>query len=163
KKYGIRFNNLKYYGLQDLIAGRPKKYSSDMSYIAYKEDGIIIDKKIFAKREEAAPVTEIKGMAAQLGLVRGIAKVILETSETKKVKKGDILVTYMTSPNFLQAMKLASAFVTDEGGLTCHAAIIARELKTPCVIGTKIATKVIKDGDLIEIDANKGIVRILKR
>jgi pyruvate,water dikinase len=60
-------------------------------------------------------------------------------------------------------MKKAIAFITDEGGITCHAAIIARELKKPCIIGTKIATKVLKDGDLVEVDANKGVVKIIKK
>lgn len=62
-------------------------------------------------------------------------------------------------PAFMPAMKKAVAFVTDEGGITSHAAIIAREMKKPCIIGTKIATKVLRDGDLVEVDANKGIVR----
>ena len=62
----------------------------------------------------------------------------------------------------MPAMEKAAAFVTDEGGITCHAAIVAREMKKPCIIGTKIATKVLKDGDLVEVDAEKGIVRILK-
>lgn len=69
----------------------------------------------------------------------------------------------MTSPWYLPAMKKATAIVTDEGGITCHAAIVSRELKKPCIIGTKIATKVLKDGDLVEVDANKGIVRIIKQ
>jgi pyruvate,water dikinase len=60
-------------------------------------------------------------------------------------------------------MKRASAFITDEGGITCHAAIVARELKKPCIIGTKIATQVLKDGDEVEVDAERGIVRIIKR
>tara|TARA_Y100000310_G_scaffold338021_1_gene426573 strand:- start:1597 stop:1776 length:180 start_codon:yes stop_codon:yes gene_type:complete len=59
-------------------------------------------------------------------------------------------------------MKKAAAFVTDEGGVTCHAAIVSREMKKPCIIGTKIATKVLKDNDLVEVDANKGIVRKIK-
>ena len=57
----------------------------------------------------------------------------------------------------------AKAIITDEGGITCHAAIVSREFKIPCIIGTKKATKVLRDGDLIEVDADKGIVRILKR
>jgi pyruvate,water dikinase len=69
----------------------------------------------------------------------------------------------MTRPQFISAMKLASAIVTDEGGLTSHAAIIARELKIPCIVGTKVATQVLHDGDLVEVDANKGIVRILEK
>jgi pyruvate,water dikinase len=67
----------------------------------------------------------------------------------------------MTRPDYLPAMQKASAFVTDEGGITCHAAIIAREMKKPCIIGTKIASKIIKDGDMVEVDADKGVVRIL--
>ena len=65
------------------------------------------------------------------------------------------------SPDFVPAMKKASAIVTDEGGITCHAAVISRELGIPCVIGTKIATKVLKDGDLIEIKANHGLIFLL--
>ncbi len=65
----------------------------------------------------------------------------------------------MTHPEFLSLMKQASAIVTDEGGVTCHAAIVARELGIPCVIGTKMATKVLKDGDEVEVDADKGIVK----
>jgi len=59
-------------------------------------------------------------------------------------------------------MQRAAAFVTDEGGITCHAAIVAREMKKPCVIGTKIATKIFKDGDIVEVDADKGIVRKIR-
>ena len=76
--------------------------------------------------------------------------------------KGDILVAIMTTPNFIPALEKAAAFVTDEGGITCHAAIIAREMKKPCIIGTKIATKFLKDGDIVQVDANNGIVHILK-
>ena len=65
------------------------------------------------------------------------------------------------SGNFIGAMEKAAAFVTDEGGITCHAAIIAREMKKPCIIGTKNATKVLKDGDIVEVDANTGIVKII--
>ena len=68
----------------------------------------------------------------------------------------------MTMPDYVPAMNMAAGFVTDEGGLSCHAAIVAREMKKPCVIGTKTATKKIKDGDLIEVDANNGVVRIIK-
>jgi len=68
----------------------------------------------------------------------------------------------MTQPEFLPAMKKASAIITDEGGLTCHAAIISRELGIPCIIGTKIATKVFKDGDIVEVDATRGIVTMLE-
>lgn len=163
KKYKVKFTDLKYYSLEDLILGKPHRYSNNISYIGYKNDSFISNEKLFAKQEIDSSVKEIKGMIAQMGCVKGIVKIVLNVRETAKVQKGDILVTYMTSPDFLQAMKKAAAFVTNEGGLTCHAAIIARELKKPCIIGTKIATKVLHDGDWVEVDANKGIVKIIKK
>ena len=80
-----------------------------------------------------------------------------------KMEKGNIMVAHTTFPALIPAMKKAAAIVTDDGGITCHAAIVARELKIPCVVGTKIATQVLKDGDLVEVDADKGIVKILKK
>ena len=81
----------------------------------------------------------------------------------KKINSNSILVARMTFPEYFPAMNKARAFITDEGGITCHAAIVAREMNKPCIIGTKIATKVLKDGDLVEVDADKGVVRILRR
>jgi len=104
----------------------------------------------------------IKGSSASKGFVKGVVRVIYHRSEFKKFKAGDILITAMTHPEFLPIMKKAKAIVTDEGGITCHASIVSRELGIPCIIGTKIATRVLKDGDLVEVDANKGIVRKLK-
>lgn len=77
--------------------------------------------------------------------------------------EGEILVTGMTRPEYVPLMKKAAAIVTDEGGITCHAAIVSRELKKPCIIGTKIATQVLNDGDLVEVDAERGVVRVLER
>jgi len=105
----------------------------------------------------------IKGNIAYRGLVKGRARVILKKSDFNKFLPHDILVTSMTTPDFVPLMKACSAIVTDEGGITCHAAIISRELKKPCIIGTKMATQILKDNDLIEVDANQGIVKILKR
>ncbi|EKE15490.1 MAG: hypothetical protein ACD_11C00157G0001 [uncultured bacterium] len=79
-----------------------------------------------------------------------------------RVQVGDILVASMTRPEFMPAMKKAAAIITDEGGITCHAAIVARELGIPAVIGTKIATKILKDGMLVEVRANHGLVKIIK-
>jgi pyruvate,water dikinase len=69
----------------------------------------------------------------------------------------------MTVPDFVPAMSKAVAFVTDEGGITSHAAIVSRELGIPCVVGTKIATRALRDGDLVEVDASRGIVRVVER
>lgn len=106
-------------------------------------------------------VEELKGFAAQLGVARGKVKVLMSAEEVHKIEEGDVLVSVMTRPDYVPAMKKAVAFVTDEGGITCHAAIVAREMKKPCIIGTKIATKMLKDGDRVEVDANSGIVRKL--
>ncbi|MFH1053695.1 MAG: PEP-utilizing enzyme [Candidatus Woesearchaeota archaeon] len=102
---------------------------------------------------------EIKGNPASKGKAIGIVKVVMNKSEFQKLKKGEILITSMTRPEYVPLMRKSAAIVTDEGGLTCHAAIVSRELGKPCVIGTKVATRVLKDGDLVEVDANKGIVR----
>ncbi len=112
--------------------------------------------------DDVGLVTEFKGTIACKGKVKGVVKHIVGRDDFAKIEEGDILVTSMTTPEMVPIMKRAAAFVTDEGGVTCHAAIISREMKKPCIIGTKIATQVLKDGDMVEVDAEKGIVRILK-
>ncbi|MFZ5364817.1 MAG: PEP-utilizing enzyme [Patescibacteria group bacterium] len=93
----------------------------------------------------------------------GEAVVLKDKSELGKADlAGKILVTIQTTPHFIPYLKNVKAIITDEGGITCHAAIVARELKIPCVIGTKIATKILKDGDKVEVDAEKGVVKIIK-
>jgi len=104
---------------------------------------------------------EIKGTIANKGKVIGRVKVIITKKDFKKIKSGDILVTQMTRPEHISIMKKAGAIITDEGGVTCHAAIISRELNIPCIIGTQIATSVLKDKQLVEVDANKGVVKKL--
>ena len=79
------------------------------------------------------------------------------------MKKGEILVASMTSPDYITAIKKAAAIITDEGGMTCHAAIVSRELRIPCIVGTKIATKVLKNGDIVNINTNQGIISLVKR
>jgi len=106
---------------------------------------------------------EIKGQIASVGSIKGHAKILLSPKEINKVRKGDVLIAIMTTPDYILAMRRASAIITDEGGMTSHAAIIARELKIPCIVGTKIATKILKDGDFVEVDAEKGIVKIIRK
>ncbi|MEM3209769.1 MAG: pyruvate, water dikinase, partial [Saccharolobus sp.] len=119
------------------------------------------------KREETSKtsvVTEgkvlVRGLPASPGIVYGRAKVILDIKDAKvsEIEKGDILVTRMTDPDWVPLMKMASAIVTDEGGMTSHAAIVSRELGIPAVVGTRNATKVIKDNQMITVDAIRGIV-----
>lgn len=112
---------------------------------------------------------DIKGFVAYKGLIKGRVKII-NAKDAKTLsesivnfRKGDVLVTTMTQPNIISIINKASAIVTDQGGIISHAAIISREMKIPCVVGTKVATQVLRNGDLVEVDANKGIVRIIKK
>lgn len=113
---------------------------------------------LMEKKDEALP-TEVKGSVAFVGKAQGRAKLVFTAPDLKKVERGDVLIAVMTFPHFIAAMEKACAFVTDEGGILCHAAIVSREMRKPCVIATKNATKVFKDGDIIEVDAEKGTVR----
>lgn len=91
--------------------------------------------------------------------LRGRVRLIFSEKEVGAFRFGEILVTQMTDPDCIAAIRKARAIITDEGGITCHAAIISRELKIPCIVGTKIATKVLKDGDRVEVDPGKGVIR----
>lgn len=103
----------------------------------------------------------VKGNCASKGTAKGKVRVLLSASENDKLEKGEILVTFMTSPDFMSAMRKSSAIITNLGGVTSHAAIISRELGIPCIVGTKNATEVLKTGDMVEVDADNGIVRKL--
>lgn len=104
-------------------------------------------------------ITEMAGSPAYKGVARGRARILNNVADINEFEEGDIIVSFNTNPSLMPALRKCGGIVTDEGGIMCHAAIISRELKKPCVIGTKIATKVFKDGDEIEIDAESGIVR----
>lgn len=114
----------------------------------------------FKKPEVKNP--EIRGTIGSKGKICGTVKVVLTEADLHKILPGDILVALTTNPAYTPVMSKAAAFVTDEGGMTAHAAIVAREMKKPCIVGTKTATKLLKDGDYVEVDANQGIVRILR-
>lgn len=123
------------------------------------------DKFLRTQLIEKENLTEIKiltGTAAMAGRAKGIVKIINVPEEMHKMNQGDIMVATTTYPSLVPAMKKAAAIVTNDGGITCHAAIVARELKKPCVVGTKIATKILKDGDMVLVDTTKGIVEKLK-
>ena len=112
---------------------------------------------------ELKEVTEIRGCGANQGIAKGRVRILLTSSGVTDFKKGDILVTPMTTPDFGPLIGKAAAIVTDEGGITSHASIISREFGIPCIVGTNDATKLLKDGEIVEVDANKGIVKILKK
>jgi len=100
----------------------------------------------------------LKGAAASVGLAGGPIKIIHSPEEIDKILEGDVLVTEMTTPDYVPAMKRASAIVTDKGGRTCHAAIVSRELGIPCVVGTGTATETLRDVDFVTVDGAKGLV-----
>lgn len=140
-------------------------------YIENKKEEVILSKVVIKKIKKQffsinrTGIKKIKGFTAFSGKVKG--KVFNLQShiigDYSKFKEGNILVTSMTHPKDIMLIKKSQAIVTDEGGVLCHAAIISRELKKPCIIGTKIATKILNDGDIVAIDGNKGIIRILKK
>lgn len=101
----------------------------------------------------------IKGTPASLGTVKGRVKILHDSLESHKIKKGDILVVEMTDPLYMHAIMRSGGLITNIGGLLSHAAIVSRELKIPCIVGTKNATKVLKNNQLIVLDATKGEVR----
>ncbi|MFC2135889.1 PEP-utilizing enzyme [Bacteroidota bacterium] len=103
----------------------------------------------------------IKGQVAFKGIAKGRARIIQNPKNYDIFDEGDILITGMTRPEYFPLMEKAGAIITDLGGILCHAAIVAREIGKPCIIGTKHATQIFKDGDYVEVDANKGIVRKL--
>lgn len=120
-------------------------------------------KKYLKSKEEKAltGLKEFKGASACAGLAKGKAKIVNLPADMSKMEYGDILVSTATTPSIVPAMKRAAAILTDEGGLTCHAAIVSRELNIPCVVGLKIITRAVKDGDELEVDAGRGTVRII--
>lgn len=107
-----------------------------------------------------AKVKEVNGEIACKGYVMGKVKIIRSEVDFKNVESGDIIIAPMTRPSYITIMEKISGLITNEGGLTSHASIISRELDIPCLVGTKIATKVFNNGDLIELDANKGFVKL---
>jgi phosphohistidine swiveling domain-containing protein len=148
--------------LQERIKNSVYYMDKDGTEALFGKDADKVKKKLLTQKD-ALTIDDFRGLTACMGKVIGRVKIIKSAKEIGKVVKGDILVAVMTRPDYIPAMKVAAAIVTDEGGVTSHAAIVSRELGVPCIIGTKIATKVLRDGQLVEVNANHGWVRILER
>lgn len=143
--------------LQLVVYGyKPKRF-----YLTGKLAKDFVKKEIKVE-EKIKKVNKLSGEVASPGKAKGEVAIINAPEDIKKMKAGNILVSFSTNPNLMPAIRQAAAIVTDEGGLTCHAAIVSRELGIPCVVGTKIATQVLKDGDRVGVDANKGIIIKIK-
>ena len=180
----IAFDRLK---LKYLKLDEIKKYSTDVRKLAsiadkrinkpiiirWQESGceILSDKEVMEIsalifKTESSKFKSLHGSVGARGVnpvVRGKVLVLHAAEESFRMQEGDVLVTSMTSPEFISAMRKSVAIITDEGGVTCHAAIVSRELGKPCIIGTKKATKMLHDGDMVEVDTERGIVTILEK
>lgn len=135
----------------------------DNKYLVFQDKEAKEVDSLIISLEEKVSSKEVKGSPAYKGKVKGIARVILYRKDLDKIKEGEILVTPMTEAFYTPYLKKVKGIVTNEGGITCHAAIISREMKIPCIIGTRNATKILKTGDRVELDAKKGIVKIIKK
>jgi phosphoenolpyruvate synthase/pyruvate phosphate dikinase len=161
KKHKIPFKEMRYYRAKSFILGKAERFDAMLTMAFDGQNTVFQNEPILEETDLESK--EIKGTIAFKGKVRGIVKIVTHVSQLNKVAPGDILVTQMTVPSFIPAMVRANAFVTDEGGITCHAAIVAREMQKPCIIGTKNATKILHDEDYVEVDAEKGLVKIINR
>lgn len=130
-------------------------------YILQSRPITTLDKEPQAEEEEVE-TKELKvlakGLVASPGIGYGKVKLIKDITEISRIQEGDVLVTVMTNPDMVPAMKKAAAVVTDDGGRTCHAAIVSRELGIPCIVGTKDGSKNLKEGQMITVDATRGVV-----
>ena len=190
KEHALEADDVRFYSFDEVIHLIETRKSVDpmtiaerkKSFVLYSEDERIIPLEGREKAEviarfakpDAANETEFKGTIANKGRVVAKARVILPELDqqyedfVKKVQrmefeKGEILVTETTSPDFVPLMKKAGGIIANQGGLNSHAAIMSRELKVPCLVGTYRATDILKTGDVIELDANTGIVRIVEK
>jgi phosphohistidine swiveling domain-containing protein len=168
KRKNIPKNNLKYMLRQEILANKIdlKRYPL---CLFFEKDGEYEfmpgseGKQLFESiiKSQIKDFNIVRGTPANKGKFKGKAVIVKSSKEAHKVKEGDVLFAVMTRPDYMVGIKKAGAIVTDEGGVTCHAAIVSREFNKPCIIGTKNATKIFKDGDLVEVDAYKGEIRKL--
>ncbi|VVC03994.1 Phosphoenolpyruvate synthase [Candidatus Bilamarchaeum dharawalense] len=172
KRNGLSLNDMKYSFPSEVLAGRLDGRilkERKKRYLFHFDQSNVIDgvgdwskeeeERIFKSTGHRDEVLELTGMVANKGFVRGRARVTMSISEAKHIQPGEILITSMTTPDFVTAIKRAAAIVTNEGGILCHAAVVSREFGIPCMVGTKLATKVFKTGDLLEVDCELGVVR----
>lgn len=178
KKNFIDWNSIRYFTVDELVKLENGIFPTVNTKERHKAFGMIADQAEFHvvvgndliqefdltdKKESIEYIHELKGQVAFRGIAKGYVKIVESTSEMPKFKKGEILVVNETTPDFIFVMRMSSAIITNIGGITSHAAIVSRELKIPCIVGTKLATQVLKDGDLVEVDANSGVIKIIER
>ena len=182
KRISIPFQDIKYLLSSEIYSALTGQKSIDLKDIEERKKGFVMmmlhEQQYVKFGEEAHTISqwvdrelnkvdsslrELKGTVACKGHAKGKVRIAFEPSQAHLIKEGEILVCPMTNPDYVPAMRRSSAIVTDEGGLLSHASIMSREFNKPCIIGTKIATQVLKDGMLVEVDAERGVVRILEK
>ncbi|MEM5832433.1 MAG: phosphoenolpyruvate synthase [Candidatus Aenigmatarchaeota archaeon] len=166
EKISLNENEIKQ--LWELALKLEKHYNfpQDFEWVSENEKVYLVQSRpvtVFYERKESKIITEktplLKGLGASPGVAIGKVKIALSVEEaSKKIEKGDILVTKMTSPDWTPFMKIASAIITTEGGLTSHASIVSRELGIPCIVGVFDALNKLKDEMIITVDARNGFV-----
>ena len=178
ERLGVRRKDLAFFSYSEIVNAietgskldRDEAHARRRGFLIYikKQQSVVISSlaeiKFFVDRHVKSVrsnADQVKGLVAMKGNARGRIKTVFGVRDIAKVKSGDIMVSITTHPDYISAMHRAAAIVTDEGGLTSHAAIVSRELRIPCIVGTRIGTRIFKDGDLVEVDAQKGIVRKL--
>lgn len=155
-KKNVNLDFVKIRNKSNVIMAMPGKFK-----ILIGKEADTFKKNLF--KNQIRSIKEFGGRIASKGIARGRAKIVISFSDFKKVKKRDILVVINTSPDYIDVIKKAAAIVAEEGGVTTHVSIISRETKKPCIVGFSNATNIFKDGDIIEVDANKGLVKLIKK
>jgi phosphohistidine swiveling domain-containing protein len=179
KRYDILTEHLEQYWcweMPELLEGKKvtnmnERLEKQAGYMAAKEGGNKVltgeffDKNVLPLLNKSfdTNVNEVNGLVVNSGegIIQGKARILFDPKDHTKMQQGEILIAPMTSPEYILALRKASAVITDTGGMTCHAAIVARELNIPGIVGTKISTKIFKDNDLIEVNTKIGVVRKL--
>lgn len=189
KQTGVDAENLKFFSFTEVVDLLETGRSVDPDIVKERKESFVVycegeqpvsmegaDKAVILERfkePDYSVMTEFKGVIANKGKVTARARVILPELDqpyeifvkklhAMKMNKGEILITETTSPDFVPLMKKAGGIIANQGGLNSHAAIMSRELGVPCLVGTYHATDIVKTGDLIELDADTGIVKLVK-
>ncbi len=179
KRMGIKPDEITYLGEKEIVQFLSRKLKINPQIIKERKKGFVqyldesnnlvcLEGNIvntvlnkFHLVQKNIKVQKIQGMVACKGNALGKVVIVAGIKDLEKVKKGCILVAVTTHPDYVPAMRRAGAIITDEGGITSHAAIVSREFGIPCIVGTKNDTKVLKDGDMVKVDAINGAIRKL--
>ncbi len=178
KRAKMEWEDIRFYLMEDFENLLLKKKKLSKEELEHRRQGIYISsvstlysggeareeyyQSVKTEQEDIEVLKTRKGICASPGIVRGKARICLTFQESNKLEKGEILIAYGTDFDFMNAIVKSNGIITEEGGILSHASVISRELKKPCIIAFKGITKLIKDGDLIELDAEAGTVKVLE-